>query len=214
MTACGEGCKRGGISRGSLHAEIVADTEAEKEEENGAKDGLNGGEDFEPSERSINCQTEIPAEAEDIQRIRGAEAQGFPTGARIEIPKGSRADSRDHKKCAERPEVAAAVTLEKPVKPDRPASPPEQHAARLQFEGEEIEFIFVLFQPVHFELKTSVSVDERSSLTLALGKGWPFDAAPDRALMKLSAEEFGRLSIEYRAIERSRVFHFRVDEAA
>jgi hypothetical protein len=51
---------------GSFHAEFVANAEAEKEEENGAEHGLNGGKHYEPSEWSINCQTEIPAEAEDI----------------------------------------------------------------------------------------------------------------------------------------------------
>jgi hypothetical protein len=84
---------------GLFHAEAIANAEAEEEEENGAEDGLNGGEHFEASERSINCQTEIPAEAEDIQRICGAEAQGFPIGARIEIPEGPRPDSHNYNEC-------------------------------------------------------------------------------------------------------------------
>ena len=53
--------------------------------------------------------TEIPAEAEDIEGVRGAEAQGFPIGARIEIPEGRHADGRDHNKCDEGPDIAAAV---------------------------------------------------------------------------------------------------------
>jgi len=38
----------------SLHPEFVADAEAEEEEEDRAKDGLEGGERLEPTERSIN----------------------------------------------------------------------------------------------------------------------------------------------------------------
>jgi hypothetical protein len=71
---------------------------------------LNGGEHFEASERSINCQTEIPAEAEDIQRICGAEAQGYPIGARVEIPEGPRPDSSQLQRVRERPEIAAAIS--------------------------------------------------------------------------------------------------------
>ena len=83
-----------GRPRGLFHAEFIANAEAKEEEENGAEDGLKGGKYFEPSERSIKCQTEIPAEAEDVKGVRGAEAQGFPIGARIEMPEGPRADSR------------------------------------------------------------------------------------------------------------------------
>jgi hypothetical protein len=74
---------------GSFHPECVSDAKAEEEEENGTEDGLESGKHFEPIERSINCQIEIPAEAEDIQRIRGAEAQGFPKSARVETPGGT-----------------------------------------------------------------------------------------------------------------------------
>jgi hypothetical protein len=50
----------------SFHAEFVANAEAEKKEEDDAKASLEGGKHFEPSERSINLQAEIPAESEDI----------------------------------------------------------------------------------------------------------------------------------------------------
>jgi hypothetical protein len=63
--------------RGLFHPGLVTDAEAIEKEENGAKDGLKGSKHGEPSERSINCQTEIPAAAEDIQLIRGTEAEGF-----------------------------------------------------------------------------------------------------------------------------------------
>jgi hypothetical protein len=69
--------------RGSFHAEFIANAKAEEEEENGAEDGLNGGYHFEPSERSINCQTEIPAEAEDVEGVRRTEAKGFFDRERI-----------------------------------------------------------------------------------------------------------------------------------
>jgi hypothetical protein len=86
--------------RGLFHAEFVANAEAEEEEENGAEDGLEGRKHYEQSERRINCQTEIPAEAEDVEGVRGAEAQGFPIGTRIAIPEGGRAYARNHNKCA------------------------------------------------------------------------------------------------------------------
>jgi hypothetical protein len=64
-------------------------------------------------------------------------------------------------------DIAAAVVRENPVKPDRQASPwAEQHAARLHFEGEEIEFVLMLFQSVHFELETGVGVEEAPGLVL------------------------------------------------
>src|SRR5262245_1172324 len=78
--------------------------------------------------------------------------------------------------------------------------------------GQIFELVFVLLKAIHFELETRVSVDECSSLILVLWRG-PFDAAPNRALVKPGAEETRRLGFEYRAFEGYRPFHLRVDEA-
>jgi hypothetical protein len=48
-------------------------------------------------------------------------------------------------------------------------------AAGLQFEGEEIELVLVLLQPVHFELEAGVSVDEWAGLVRILGWRRPFN---------------------------------------
>ncbi|MGH6848179.1 MAG: hypothetical protein ACREC0_12310 [Methylocella sp.] len=69
MTAWDVGCKRGGFSaRGSLHAEFVADTEADEEQENRAEDGLEGGYNVEPGGKTLNVGRvdEVFTEAEDV----------------------------------------------------------------------------------------------------------------------------------------------------
>jgi len=87
-------------------------------------------------------------------------------------------------------------------------------AAGLQFEGEEIELVLVLLQPVHFELETGVSVDEWPGLMFVLGERRPCDSAPNGALVKLGVEKLGRLSQKFHALERSFPLHLRIDEAA
>lgn len=82
----------------------------------------------------------------------------------------------------------------------------EQHAARLQFEGKEVEFVLMLFQPVNFKLETRISIDERAGVIRFLGHRPWLDPAPYSALVKLGAEEFGRLSQKFRALERSSPF--------
>jgi hypothetical protein len=70
MTACGQGCKRGGLARarGLFHAELIANAKAEEEQEDGAEDSLNGGEDFQwAGKHSIAAGIEkILAEAKDV----------------------------------------------------------------------------------------------------------------------------------------------------
>ena len=64
--------------RGSFHPEAIANAEAEEEEEYGSEDGLDGGKHYEPSERSINCQTEIPAEAETFSVFAALRPRASP----------------------------------------------------------------------------------------------------------------------------------------
>jgi hypothetical protein len=98
-------------------------------------------------------------------------------------------------------DIAAAVIGEKLIKRDRQATPrSEPNPARLHFAGEEIEFVLVLFQPVHFELETGVSIKECSGLILSLGDGRPSEDAPDSALMEFGVgdKEFGLLGNTHR----------------
>ena len=76
------GCRSSPRARDSFHAELVANAEAEEEEENGAEDGLNGGQDFQERRETVSIVTEsvekILPEAEDVEGIRSAEARGLP----------------------------------------------------------------------------------------------------------------------------------------
>ncbi len=206
---------RGEFRCGSFQAEFVAEAEADEEEENGAEDGLDSGKYVEPSERSINHQIENLEESKDIQRIRGAKAQGFPTGAGVEIRESSRANRPDPKKSGERPAIAAAVVGKKPIKRNRetPSPQAELHTARLHLASEEVEFVIMLFQPFHFALKARVRVG-KSSRDLRVLRLRPFNVPPDCAFMKFSVEEFRRLRFKCHPLKPSYTFHYCTDEAA
>ena len=104
---------------------------------------------------------------------------------------------------------------EEPIKRDRKAPYKALlDAARLQFEGEEMELVLVLFQPVHLKLETSLSIDERAGVIRFLGYRPWLDPAPYSALVKLGAEELGRLCQKFRALERSFPVHLRVNETS
>jgi hypothetical protein len=70
MSAWGQGCKRGGLARarGSFHAEFIANAKAEEEQEDGAEDSLNGGQDFQWSGQTFDRGgiEKILAEAKDV----------------------------------------------------------------------------------------------------------------------------------------------------
>jgi hypothetical protein len=72
-------------ARGSFHTEFIANAEANKEEENGAEDGLNGAQDFERGGEIFDVMgiEKILAEAEDVEGIGETEAKGFFDGERV-----------------------------------------------------------------------------------------------------------------------------------
>ena len=58
-------------------------------------------------------------------------------------------------------DVWSAMVAEQTIEPDRQALPrPIAYLARPHFEHEEVQFILVLFETIHFELKTLIGVDE------------------------------------------------------
>ena len=65
--------------RHSFHAEFIANAEAEEEEQNGAEDGLNGGQDFEHGGKIVNAVgiKKILAETEHVERIGEAQSEGL-----------------------------------------------------------------------------------------------------------------------------------------
>ena len=71
-----------------FHAEFMANAESEEEEERAPDDRLCGGKNFEygglPSDK-VGIE-KILAEAEDVERIRDAEAECFPIWVRAEVP--------------------------------------------------------------------------------------------------------------------------------
>jgi hypothetical protein len=73
-----------GGSRGLFHAELVTNAEAEEEKENGADDGLEGGQNFERRGeifKEVGIE-KILAEAEDIESISNAQSEGVPRRGR------------------------------------------------------------------------------------------------------------------------------------